>query len=243
MPMTPRSKVWPNASLDKKTSRTNLIQSGEIYCDASRISTSKNDKNVDTGKDPAHGNREFRGENLEAYAMCDDPNLPEKDRIRVFTVSSDLVDKGARKEAKRRGETLTPNSYTIETEYANTMQICRKTIDIASNDNWPDIDDSRIKKLTHTNQAGKSFHLETASGKVAYGWKRCGSVENPENEDTITLLALALKVWSVGKYYVKDDGGISSRFTIRQEVLNAKPRTLAVPDGAFSKDARNFWVR
>lgn len=98
-------------------------------------------------KDPAHGDRVFKEAHIDALELCDDPNQPKQNRIRAFTTSSDLVDKKARSEARRRGEILTLNSYAIETEYSNTMQICRNTIDNANDGDWPEINRKRITSV------------------------------------------------------------------------------------------------
>lgn len=38
-----------------------------------------------------------------------------------------------------------------------------------------------MAQLTHTKQAGDLLDKKTSDKKAAYGWKRCGMVEDPLN--------------------------------------------------------------
>ncbi|KAH8903809.1 hypothetical protein BR93DRAFT_971412 [Coniochaeta sp. PMI_546] len=68
-----------------------------------------------------------------------------------------------------------------------------------------------LHELTHTPQGGR---LEDVTDnnlpdgtRQCYGWRCVGQLKNVRNSDSINMLAIALKVWSL-KHWVNDDGQI-----------------------------------
>ncbi|KAF2494343.1 hypothetical protein BU16DRAFT_563267 [Lophium mytilinum] len=61
-----------------------------------------------------------------------------------------------------------------------------------------------LHELTHTTQGGE---LVDYSQPLCYDWDCCVSIKQPTNSDTISILAMVLKMWTLG-YYVDRDGDI-----------------------------------
>jgi hypothetical protein len=82
--------------------------------------------------------------------------------------------------------------------------------------------------LTHTHTGGKLYDRRLGSGEAAYGWKRCKQASDPDNAgevykhyfedlqltkapDSMVQLAVAWKVYSLGQFYINEDGQAMSR--------------------------------
>ncbi|OCK78678.1 hypothetical protein K432DRAFT_444447 [Lepidopterella palustris CBS 459.81] len=124
--------------------------------------------------------------------------------------------------------------FISKTDYACTVDVCTWFTKMASDGEWEKIDAERIKlvifmqdegflkegksgidtlknigstmlhELTHTIQGGRSEDI----GSDCYGWKCVMNLHNPRNADTLAILGVALKVWSLG-YYVDFYGTIN----------------------------------
>ncbi|KAI0004055.1 hypothetical protein F4779DRAFT_634135 [Xylariaceae sp. FL0662B] len=66
-----------------------------------------------------------------------------------------------------------------------------------------------LHELTHTNHGGKLVDVSDRPEGVesCYGWKCIGQLHSAKNADSVAMLAIALKVWSL-RHYVDDDGNI-----------------------------------
>ncbi|RYP74537.1 hypothetical protein DL769_004005 [Monosporascus sp. CRB-8-3] len=71
-----------------------------------------------------------------------------------------------------------------------------------------------LHEFTHTNLGGQLVDVNTNNlpdgTRRCYGWRCVGALHDVRNSDSINMLGVALKVWSL-KHYVNDDGEILPR--------------------------------
>ncbi|KAK8057589.1 hypothetical protein PG996_011526 [Apiospora saccharicola] len=128
----------------------------------------------------------------------------------------------------RKSDFIRPKVHT-----ANIMDICLWFTEDTKRQGWPVVDARRVEEsktdqfrdnlqhgltpidgiktfgvnmlheLTHTNQGGVLVDI----GDDCYGWRCAGALKTERNADSIAMLGLAMKLWSM-EYYVEDDGTI-----------------------------------
>ncbi|KAK8877640.1 hypothetical protein PGQ11_002586 [Apiospora arundinis] len=117
----------------------------------------------------------------------------------------------------------------------NTMDLCKWYLLEKQSQDWPRIDQETVERvrdeafvsglrnndkavdtlsttlsatllheLTHTNRGGG---LEDKGDWNCYGWVCVGNLKDPTNADSVNMLGVVLKLWSMG-YYVNSDGRV-----------------------------------
>ncbi|KAK7916909.1 hypothetical protein PG985_010517 [Apiospora marii] len=191
-----------------------------VYCDGSNFNTHTRDDGMVLHQNKAMGGALVSPGDWPMFDACfnKDPAHSDKPIPMAITISSDGEDKKAYDRAmavwgatgakgRRAGPRTVRETATELTEHHQSLQGLQNN-NRAINKLSETMGATFLHELTHTNQGGKL--IDNLKDGDCYGWVCVTRLRDPMNSDSVNVLGVVLKVWSLG-FFVDQDGRIQKK--------------------------------